>query len=1355
MESFFPDDKDDAMTRYLARQQGLDLPDAEDASFMGQALDYATRPSSAILGGIYGVVSPEVTPLEGFFEGLKGEEYYGAYNLLTAAGMDPESRLTRGLGLVGDIVNPLDPLNYVGFGFSGAAKTSRALRSGAKSVPKFFTRKAAARAGEWGALTIGGKAIGPRGLNFQAARAADFAGKKIAETKTYKFLARQFGGVRKFEKDFPGISRTVRAFEKDSKANQEGFWAELGKVHDGLKAKGLKDPEVEQVMRDTIELLETPEDKIFRINRELELLDATETGQFRGWRPDDVLDPVELDAFKAANELTQQSVDMRVGQLRLARREAAALSDEAARVVDQPNSRVTAEVFHGSPRDDIRSIKTQGAALGGHIGASNSGLGAYFSEGEDVADLIASTRTRASKAAGHDSPTIYGARINLENPLDLDRLTDVQRADLERAFPGFGAMEKRLAADQNGKYGLLGFFQEEAADAQSRLRGLGYDGVVVNTVRDVPGMAGKRRQYVVFDEDAIHVTRTRAANSKEWQSFNQKLARVEDELHVLQSVQVSRLKDDLPPEFTQIALERRAELREELSKVHRLWDEASDDARNTFKLLKPMIDDTRDIYEKILRRFDKKFEFPIDDYVKHMFPAHWSKLPSRVRAQAEEAQKRINAYATELANKGWDDANIEQAVRKKFKEDLTLVAAKEQDDVMKGRLDAFEMRKVDMTIDEVREAFKSGDLPWSFEDHSALVAAAMRRDATRWEFGYKIHDWIADQPGWTLKGEDYAALSKTDQKNWVAVDFHMPWIDPKKNPFRGTYMRKEVNELMQAQLRGLGSITTDEGLNAMLQAAHGLRRWWAAWTLAPFPSTRVRDLASDIILAGQGGLHPLRDLAKAANGESAYAASMAFQMFRKHLPDDRGAWKAGQQSLDNLTQSLSGQFGERVTNERLLEWMELEGILGANSVRDLDLLDLFNSDPIFEAARKKRSLASRAGDWAPFVHPARSKWIKGGFKVAEELADYTRTALFFDSLRKVAPEARNLDEALEFATANVRKHLFDYGDLTTFERQIMRLAFPFYTFSSKNLPLQINKMMTEPGRLQWVARLYEGAWGQYDDSDIKPEDLPHWLEDGLGLPMARVGTEDGTYTYAIWSPRGWLPQTELNEMADLIRGKAGTQILARLNPVLKEAAEQMLNTDAYTQRQIVDGSIRDVLGFVMEDLGGVMAQAGEDFLPGVDPGALDGLRGFGVPNSVARRIGHLLNNARLVTEMDRLDPGGAWTKLGRYAGWWDDERPHRFTAPGVDRFNRFMFGLNMKGVEPESQAERNMRTMHLDSNAARGKFRKAYREGNMAEAREYLETSRGYASESLRFKERLMELRRRRALDVAARETGR
>ena len=52
----------------------------------------------------------------------------------------------------------------------------------------------------------------------------------------------------------------------------------------------------------------------------------------------------------------------------------------------------------------------------------------------------------------------------------------------------------------------------------------------------------------------------------------------------------------------------------------------------------------------------------------------------------------------------------------------------------------------------------------------------------------------------------------------------------------------------------------------------------------------------------------------------------------------------------------------------------------------------------------------------------------------------------------------------EKAAESVKKYLFDYGDLTNFEQNVLKRAAPFYTWTSKNLPLQLEGLITQPAK---------------------------------------------------------------------------------------------------------------------------------------------------------------------------------------------------------------------------------------------------------------------------------------------------
>jgi hypothetical protein len=267
------------------------------------------------------------------------------------------------------------------------------------------------------------------------------------------------------------------------------------------------------------------------------------------------------------------------------------------------------------------------------------------------------------------------------------------------------------------------------------------------------------------------------------------------------------------------------------------------------------------------------------------------------------------------------------------------------------------------------------------------------------------------------------------------------------------------------------------------------------------------------------------------------------------------------------------------------------------------------------------------------------------------------------------------------------------------------------TFTSKNLPMQLRTAVTEPGKFSWVSRLYNGAWGGVNSEEIAPEDLPKWLEKDLGLPLRKVVDQDGVETFMVATPRGWLPQTELNEMADLLRGgDFGKAALQRVNPIFKEALEQAFDVDSYTGRQISEQGYLDVMGVILP-----------------------------------ARVAHLVRNVRLVGEIDKQNPGGIFTELGKWMGWWESGRPHRREALGEERAMKALVGWSTYGVQAAGEQERKVREAIRGAREAEQNVRWARRRGQTAEAARQLRLREGMLALAREAQGRLSVLRRSQA----------
>jgi len=161
----------------------------------------------------------------------------------------------------------------------------------------------------------------------------------------------------------------------------------------------------------------------------------------------------------------------------------------------------------------------------------------------------------------------------------------------------------------------------------------------------------------------------------------------------------------------------------------------------------------------------------------------------------------------------------------------------------------------------------------------------------------------------------------------------------------------------------------------------------------------------------------------------------------------------------------------------------------------------------------------------------------------------------FESHAKVAHVIDKLGKGwtMESAILSAKKYLFDYGDLTPFEQMYMRRLVPFYTWFRKNTPLQIETLVTKPGKIAVLRHMQQAAEDESVGS-IDTSILPDWIrrrwhavnkkDDGSVEFLAGLGL--GTEDLAIFDFDRTIPD-----------------LLSMLNPLVKMGAELALNRDFF------------------------------------------------------------------------------------------------------------------------------------------------------------------------------------------------
>ncbi len=203
----------------------------------------------------------------------------------------------------------------------------------------------------------------------------------------------------------------------------------------------------------------------------------------------------------------------------------------------------------------------------------------------------------------------------------------------------------------------------------------------------------------------------------------------------------------------------------------------------------------------------------------------------------------------------------------------------------------------------------------------------------------------------------------------------------------------------------------------------------------------------------------------------------------------------------------------------------------------------------------------------------------GGRQMGTTIEDNLRLGQFLDlKARGFTPEA---------AAAKVMETHFDYNSLTDFERDWMKRLIPFYTFTRRNVPKQIQRAIQSPGKIATPIRL---AGRLQEDEGYVPE----YLQSGLGIPMGE-GTE-GTQRYL--SQLG-LPFEEafgrlkVGKTPWETTWKTAEGLLGMLRPEIKMALENATGKQFFTGRELADlhpGKVASLGGLLDEDTARPIAQ---------------------------------------------------------------------------------------------------------------------------------------------------------------------
>lgn len=342
-------------------------------------------------------------------------------------------------------------------------------------------------------------------------------------------------------------------------------------------------------------------------------------------------------------------------------------------------------------------------------------------------------------------------------------------------------------------------------------------------------------------------------------------------------------------------------------------------------------------------------------------------------------------------------------------------------------------------------------------------------------------------------------------------------------------------EVARAILLHQGSVSNVETVNQAVEAFDRVQDLWKAWTLAVFPAYHSRNAISNLWNNFLGGVSNPLDYTTAMylqNKGSAFGEKILSKLASPGLETPNGLIPYDTLVKEALERGVMGR-----------------GWYGGDIPR------------VMSEFMKKKT-------WWSQVAPGRNNAaLNAGMRVGTAIENNARLAHFVGRLRQ--------GDAVEDAALSVKKFLFDYGQISQFERNAMKRIIPFYTWSRKNIPLQLEMLVKEPRKFALIQKGVSALSGQTEDLYGGAPDeryMSDWMKENYPVRLRKNSNGDHEY-FLLGS---WLPATDVEKLLSPIVGK--NWLLGSVTPLVSTGLELATNRNFFFNRDIsrFEGDLRQM-----------------------------------------------------------------------------------------------------------------------------------------------------------------------------------
>lgn len=335
------------------------------------------------------------------------------------------------------------------------------------------------------------------------------------------------------------------------------------------------------------------------------------------------------------------------------------------------------------------------------------------------------------------------------------------------------------------------------------------------------------------------------------------------------------------------------------------------------------------------------------------------------------------------------------------------------------------------------------------------------------------------------------------------------------NPiFKGLKAPGEVVEAVDKYITGI----QPQELKVIVKTFDEVQNWWKGQALIS-PSYHVRNMVGNFWNNWLAGL----------NDPSMYAQAKRLQ----------GKNYSKLQFITDAGEEISGAV---IRKEGLKRGIAGRGLYGAEIATKL-------GDEIGGITKTKRALTKLN------IFKQENVLFKTNRAIGSAIEDNARWALFIDQVKK----GFNYDDAAR----TVKKFLFDYGDLTKAEQTIFKRAVPFYTWTRKNIPVQVENLLLQPAKYAEIPKAIQAI-----ESGVPEPESEKYMSEYISenIPVRIRRTEDGNTEYFLLG--NWLPSAQAVDFLS----RPLENIVNMVSPLIKTPFETIANKSFFFKNTLGEPS---------------------------------------------------------------------------------------------------------------------------------------------------------------------------------------